>query len=309
MLKADALKKIFSEKLITIRKIRGLTKSELSKKLGYKTTSNLHKYEDGTHFPHFESLYRLSEILEVPVDYFFNTSEKYEDIKIGDFEEICGMENVKVNRYLEDGEVVELRLKTSNCVVYTLVDYEDFLEMNKLKLRLYYRQNDGYIGFNFSDEDPKTCTLQSWILKRLLGDDVIKQYKYESDHRNKNRLDNRRSNLRLVSRAKNQENRRDSKTLVPGVSLVYTRRVGRGKHQNICWRVSNWKDGKKISGKSFKSFIDALEYRINWILENSPEKMSDLEESLNDLFEILTTKKGTRDLLKKLAKFGLRSKG
>ena len=229
MLEVEDLRKIFSERLMTIRKIRGLTVSELSEKLGYKKCSYLYRYENGSYLPSFENLYRLSEILKVPVDYFFNTSEKYKDIEIGDFEEICGMENVKINRYLENGEVVELRLRTSNRVVYTLVDYEDFLEMNRLKLKLHYRQKDGYIGLNFSDENYKTHTLQSWILKRLLGADVIKQYKYESDHINKNRLDNRRANLRLVSRAKNQENRRDSKTIVPGVSLVYARRVGKEK--------------------------------------------------------------------------------
>lgn len=64
------IKEIISQNILTIRKKRKLTQIELSEKLNYSDKA-ISRWEKGESLPDLETLYSLSEILEVPVSSFF----------------------------------------------------------------------------------------------------------------------------------------------------------------------------------------------------------------------------------------------
>lgn len=63
------------------RELRGITQSELAKKLGVSQT-NIYNYEVGRTEPNIDTLIRLSHILEVSVDYLVGNSNEFGIISI-----------------------------------------------------------------------------------------------------------------------------------------------------------------------------------------------------------------------------------
>lgn len=66
----EYIKEIVSQNIATIRKKRKLTQVELSEKLNYSDKA-ISRWEKGESLPDIETLYKLSEILEVPIAVFF----------------------------------------------------------------------------------------------------------------------------------------------------------------------------------------------------------------------------------------------
>ena len=69
---------------------------------------------------------------------------------------------------------------------------------------------------------------------------------YEIDHKNRNRLDNRRENLRICTHSQNMANRRRSKNNTSGYKGVSWDTVHKGWHSQI--------GGRKINGKTLGLF-------------------------------------------------------
>lgn len=96
---------------------------------------------------------------------------------------------------------------------YTLVDNQDFDYLNHWKWCL------GSGGYAIRTEyNPKRTIYMHRILftvQTLFGD------KLDIDHINRNKLDNRRSNLRLATRSQNQFNRSATKRSSTGIKGVF----------------------------------------------------------------------------------------
>jgi len=127
---------------------------------------------------------------------------------------------------------------------FALVDDEDFEELNKLKWcankigKTYYAERCG--------EPPR---MHRMILGLTKGDGKI------TDHRNRNGLDNRRFNLRVVSKADNQRNHGGHAHNTSGHNGV-----------NWCKQRKKWRGRIKVMSKDihlgyFNDIKDAVEAR------------------------------------------------
>ena len=65
---------IFSEKLLTLRKAKGITQEQLAEKLDVSRQS-ISKWESGQSVPELENIVALSTIFDVSTDYLLKSSE------------------------------------------------------------------------------------------------------------------------------------------------------------------------------------------------------------------------------------------
>ena len=117
-----------------------------------------------------------------------------------------------------------------------IVDDEDFEYLNQWK---WFYTSDGY---------PARSVYFKHKKKKLSMHCAIKQAPdgYEIDHKNRNRLDNRRENLRICTHSQNMANRRRSKNNTSGYKGVSWDTVHKGWHSQI--------GGRKINGKTLGLF-------------------------------------------------------
>src|SRR3990167_4594031 len=101
---------------------------------------------------------------------------------------------------------------------YALVDNSDYEELSKFKwyAKLDEKIKSFYAGRNVRNEDGKYCGQSIGMHRQILNP----ARNLLIDHVNHNTLDNRKSNLRLVSYAENQYNKRISKRNTSGYKGV-----------------------------------------------------------------------------------------
>jgi|SRR5690625_777493 len=146
------------------------------------------------------------------------------------------------NRYEIDGEVTKIFLYSSDGEEkYTLIDTED-LELVKWI--------DGKISSTGGKYDYATGMLgdRRVFLHRLVTRS-LNLFNKEVDHIHHNTLDNRKSQLRVVSKSENQQNRRKE---IQGVFLCNT---------SDRWISEIGIDGKTIHLGSYKKKEDAIKAR------------------------------------------------
>lgn len=137
------------------------------------------------------------------------------------------------------------------CGSVTLVDDEDYLEVNKYKWRI---SSTGYVVRGTSVN--KRC--KTLRLHRVL---LIAQKGQVIDHINGEKLDNRKSNLRVVTttqNAWNQKLRTDSTSGYKGVSWIKARSK---------WRVEIKKDYQGMHLGYFDNPHDAARMYNFWALD------------------------------------------
>jgi len=123
------------------------------------------------------------------------------------------------------------------------------------------------IPFEIDEQDYETVNKHTWCICHygypvtFIGDNIEKVYHLilgkapeglEWDHIDRNKLNNKRSNLRLVTRTINSRNKNPQKNNTSGVSGVSWRK-SLGK-----WRVRIKLDGKEICVGHFKQKQDAI---------------------------------------------------
>ena len=135
---------------------------------------------------------------------------------------------------------------------FAIVDNEDFGELSKFKWYAHKTSYGGYRAVRMTPRPNHRTILMHWqIMNTPKGMEV--------DHVNHNTLDNRKTNLRICTRAENQHNRRLQK--------------GTSKYKGVYWnkRDKKWVAQIKLEGKQiylgyFDSEIEAAKcYDINAI--------------------------------------------
>lgn len=143
--------------------------------------------------------------------------------------------------------------------VYAVVDDEDFDNLNQYKWSLVR----GYAKRMTWDSKTKkvgNLTMHQIVLGKKDG--------FEIDHINRNRLDNRKQNLRHVTKSQNRMNtpvRADSKTGVKGVTLY----KGRDKKYGV--RIRNKRNGKLLFLGSFYTLKEASSFYNKKAIEMNGE--------------------------------------
>lgn len=98
-----------------------------------------------------------------------------------------------------------------------LIDDEDFNIINKYKWHI---KSGGYANTTFKNSDGKLTRI---TMHKLIMGEVSNNL--EIDHKNRNKLDNRRSNLRFCTRSENQKNKKPTgRSKYLGVSIHKTKR-------------------------------------------------------------------------------------
>lgn len=159
----------------------------------------------------------------------------------------------KVN---EDGSITMLYLnQKTNSILEFLIDYDDWLKYREQYWTIY---SSGYV---VSRTTGRKITLHRDIMG--LGD--FTTYKEVVDHLNHNKLDNRKSNLRIVTQKENNHN----------ASFELKSSKGTGI-RGIC-KCTNWKNVpkgsnyrvriKKLDGTYFLKYTETLEDAIDTLLK------------------------------------------
>lgn len=118
----------------------------------------------------------------------------------------------------------------------TYIDYADFTYLSNFKYSI-TKGTNGYVMMNIKiDGKWKSTTLHRFLINPLKGMVV--------DHVNRNKLDNRRNNLRVLTPSENKQNtkvRSDSKTGIKGIryntvrNQYFARLKHKGKYVFIEW--------------------------------------------------------------------------
>lgn len=148
----------------------------------------------------------------------------------------------------------------------TVVDDEDFKKANKFK---WYLSDNGYAvrkGYN----DPKTKKYTPKILRlhRLI---MNTPPEYETDHVNHDKLDNRKSNLRVVTKSQNSFNVGIRKNNTSGYKGVSWSNVGKrwlaminpGRKAVFLGYFANKEDAAKAYNEAAKKFYGEFGYMNN----------------------------------------------
>lgn len=185
-------------------------------------------------------------------------------------------------------KIYKIKLRNSNKVAIVDIDQKPFVQKHVWYLK--YRSSHGtkdYIAYVQSNINGKTVMLHNFIMKHK------PTKKYTVDHINRDPLDNRKSNLRIVNQTIqniNHKKQKNNKSGVIGVSL---------EKQENRW-LSRWNENKKpqkegFNYKDFKSFRESFikavilrkdkereieEYRIGKCLPSFP-----YSESITCLWE------------------------
>jgi len=127
---------------------------------------------------------------------------------------------------------------------FAIVDVEDFEDLNKYK----WHYADGYARRNKRLDDNKRIIV--FMHRELMG--TINGF--ETDHINGDRADNRRSNLRVVTKSENQRNTKPRKgtSSFKGVSFYKSKR-----HNTGYWIARISVNGKVKRLGYFKNEIEA----------------------------------------------------
>lgn len=145
------------------------------------------------------------------------------------------------NEIIKHSAYAEIVLYNKSCeeVDRAIIDIDDVESVSNNKWTLY---KNGYPGARING---KLIYLHNFIIR-----DVRKPY--EIDHINRNRLDNRKENLRICTRQQNNCNKNIPSNNTSGVCGVYWDNTGKR------WVARISKNKKTIFQKYFKNFEDAV---------------------------------------------------
>lgn len=142
------MENVFGNKLVSARKMAGMSLQDLENKLEkFVSRQALHKYEQGKMKPDSQVLIALSNVLNVPVDYFYSVPSVKVELKNVDYrkyssklskiEQLSVEEKAKENceRYLELEHLINPNEKSEYFVYDKVIETADDAENAAKKLR------------------------------------------------------------------------------------------------------------------------------------------------------------------------------
>lgn len=153
-----------------------------------------------------------------------------------------------------------MKLKLINTKVYAIIDDEDYDKIKHLRWRL------STIGYVTARDN---VLKQEVYIHRLL---LNAPNNLLVDHINKNKLDNRKINIRLVTKSQNAMNSKKQNNNTSGCRGVYWRQ------ERSCWLVYINVNGKRIGLGHYKDFNSAVATRKEGELKYFGEYKSSLED-------------------------------
>ncbi|MFT8313202.1 MAG: AP2 domain-containing protein [Clostridium sp.] len=151
----------------------------------------------------------------------------------------------KLNKYVAKGDTTIVITTKGEEII---IDSEDF---NKIKDYTWRVNNNGYAITEFTESVNKIKMIQ---MHRLINNTPANKI---TDHKNGNRLDNRKTNLRDCNYSENARNCKTPSTSSSGIAGVqYAKREKR-------WRARIYTDGKEISLGYYETKEEAILARMN----------------------------------------------
>lgn len=171
---------------------------------------------------HYHQVYKYNQVMDTSSKNYY---ENNEIILKDDYAEIIILNNT----YKEKGK----------CLIS--LDKIDLIKNIKWRIN-----SNGYVcGLT---KDGKEVLIHHLIISNIPSDKEV-------DHKNRNKLDNRNNNLRIVNRIQNNENRGIHKNNTSGVTGVCW------KSQRNKWRAYIWVNKKMIELGLYKNIEDAIKIR------------------------------------------------
>jgi hypothetical protein len=150
------------------------------------------------------------------------------------------------NEYYVDGGVAFIKINARGETLYCKIDESDLEKMSQLRGTWYGNWSKFTKSYYVQmTHNKKTIMLHRFIMNAPEGFDV--------DHIHHDTLDNRKSELRIVTSAQNQQNQRirnDNKSGEPGVQWCERKKK---------WRARVRINGKEVSGGYHNDKQDAIE--------------------------------------------------
>jgi hypothetical protein len=130
------------------------------------------------------------------------------------------------------------KIKLTNCDKYTLVDDDVFEAVKQYRWRLFKKDRQNLMYASTTVATPSKSGVRRQDFKVLFLHQIVlpKREGFQTDHINRDKLDNRRENLRHITNHQNQYNRgvsRLNKTGYKGVSLKNGRYVARCNRKHL----------------------------------------------------------------------------
>ena len=124
---------MFGERLILLRKEKGITQSELGEQLGV-VKSTISVYEAEHSEPNIETLIKMADYFGVTTDYLLGRSDKKND------------ETVHTNQHISGAETVIKRIQELIYMPHGSQEMEEFCQKNMIRTKDFYPYAFGYIS-------------------------------------------------------------------------------------------------------------------------------------------------------------------
>ena len=158
------------------------------------------------------------------------------------------------NEYLIEGDTVRIFIKRKGELMETIIDLEDLGKLKILNFSWYghKQRNSIYVVAhnNIIKQQPDMLPLH----RLIMGFPNVSKG-FVIDHINRNPLDNRKSNLRIVTRVENARNCGIPKDNVSGTKGVYFYK------RDEVWMARISANGKRISLGTYQDIEDAMKAR------------------------------------------------